>query len=443
MASSPPLTLRQRRRARRMAYWNAGLWAWGNGLSSTTLVVYLAMELGAPHLGIGIALILSARHFVGVLRLGTPALLAWIGNRKRFCIGAYTLSGLLLWTLLAIAAPGVLPSAGVSLAALVGVWCVHHLMQYLGTIALYSWLADLVPLRVRGRFFGRRGIWLVLGEATAALAAGLFVWWWQAVLPASPRWQAYAIPAALGAALVISAVIPLGLMPDIVTRTSETVASWKRLLRPLTDKHFLLLLLFSGWFSFSNGITGTLQLSYPKQVLNVGLDVMLWLQTMMYAGQMVCSAWLGRVADRVGNRPMMLACLLLTAQGPLFYFFSTAEQWWWFIGAWGVWIAYAGLNVGLPNLTLKLAPPSGRTEYLAVYFTVSGLAYASNTLLGGYLFDCFSKSVFLVGGYTFHYDQMIFLLGWIARCLGLVFLWWVIEPPLQKPGCPFRLRGEN
>ena len=58
-------------------------------------------------------------------------------------------------------------------------------MQYLGTIALYSWLADLVPLQIRGRFFGLRERWLVAGEAAAAIACGLFAESWQSMHPKS------------------------------------------------------------------------------------------------------------------------------------------------------------------------------------------------------------------------------------------------------------------
>lgn len=52
-----------RRRAIRRSYLNAILWALGNGLASTTLVVYLALELGAA--GLGISLLLAAPALVG------------------------------------------------------------------------------------------------------------------------------------------------------------------------------------------------------------------------------------------------------------------------------------------------------------------------------------------------------------------------------------------
>ena len=75
------LSISQRRRARNLAYLNGGLWAIGNGLTSSTLVIYLALELGAPRIGLGISLILAARHLVGILRLGTPLLIGRIADR--------------------------------------------------------------------------------------------------------------------------------------------------------------------------------------------------------------------------------------------------------------------------------------------------------------------------------------------------------------------------
>ncbi len=168
------LSIAVRRRAWKLAYWNGGLWAIGNGLTSSTLIIYLALQLGAPRIGLGISLILAARHLLGVMRLGTPLLIGRIADRKAFCLGTFLLSALILFCLPFVAAPGVLASAEMSLAALVILWSLHHLMQYLGMIALFSWLADIAPLRIRGRFFGFRERWLVAGEAVAAIGCGLF-----------------------------------------------------------------------------------------------------------------------------------------------------------------------------------------------------------------------------------------------------------------------------
>jgi len=458
----PPISISasQRRWAWNMAYWNIGLWAIGNGLSSSTLVVYLALELDSPNIGLGVGLILAMRHLVGLLRLVAPVLIGRIADRKTFCLGTFFLSGLLLFCLPFLSAPNTLRSAGMSLAALVILWTLHHLMQYLGTIALFSWLADVAPLRIRGRFFGHRERWLVAGEAVGTLACGLFSYWWMENHAKPLRWIGYAIPAGVGAWFIIAAIVPLWLMPPLTSSLSlwervrvraEPVArtrrpiDWKSLVRPFTDRSFLRLLLFGCWFSFSNGLTQTVQFTYPDKVLGISLLAILYMQTTMRLGQLSISPALGRMTDRIGNKSVMLFCLVLTAQGPLFYFFSTPQAPWWFVGAWIVWIAYAGLNIGLPNLMLKLAPgqtssatgkssgatgsaSASNTPYIAAHFTVTGLCYAANTILGGWLFDRYGTSSFEFFGGTLDYNQCIFLLGWAARCLGIIALLLVIEP---------------
>ena len=92
------------------------------------------------------------------------------------------------------------------------------------------------------------------------------------------------------------------------------------------------------------------------QVLGVSLFLSLALQTGMRFGQLSISPWVGGLADRLGNRPVMMVSQLLVAAGLLFFAAATPEHWTWFVGAWVLWIAYAGLNVCLPNLMLKLSP---------------------------------------------------------------------------------------
>jgi len=425
-----PLTVFQRRRARRLAYWNGAVWAIGNGLAGTTLVVYLALDLGAGRIGLGIALILAARHVVGLLRLGAPALIGRLVDRKRFCLVAFLAGTLLLLSLPAAAAPGWLPSPGASLAALVLLWCGYHLLQYVGMVALWSWLADLVRLRIRGRFLGRRERWMVVGEAAGAICCAAFVWGWQYLHPAERQWVAYVVPAVVGGGYFIAALLPLALMPAAASsRSVRRGATLREMLLPLRDTRFLRLLLFGCWFSFSNGLTQSVQFSYPKLLLATLAPVALLVaQTGMCIGQLTISPWMGRLADRLGNRPVMLGSLLLVAQGPLCYFFSTPEQPWWFIAAWVLWIAYAGINVCLPNLMLKLSPGESNTPYIATYFTVTGLCYAANTILGGVLYDRYRHHTFtFFGDLTLDYYQWVFLLGWVARSLGVLVLLLVIE----------------
>ncbi len=425
------LTIVDRRRARLLLYVNGGLWAVGNGLLSSMLVIYLALELGAPRIGLGISFIVAAPQIAGLLRLAAPALIGRVADRKRFCIGTYAASCVVLMALPFLASRRIFTSPGVCLAALVIMWCTYHLLEYLGTVALWSWMADLVPQPVRGRFLGYRERWMVTGQAVAMLAGGGFAWLWHRMAVDSPRWIGYAVPAVLGAWCMLLAIVPLCRVPAVTGRRGETrPATWRSIVAPLADPGFLRLLAFGCWFSFFNGITQAAQNIYPAKVLGISLLLMLSLKTLMRIGQFAVSPWLGRVADRLGNRAVLLATLPIVAAAPLFFLLATPQQPWWICGAWLMWIAWAGLNVCLPNLMLRLSPQRSNTPYIAAYYAITGLCMAVSTLIGGLVQDAGVNRSFSLfsGAVTLQYYAAIFLFAWLTRTAGIVLLLRIREP---------------
>lgn len=424
------LPIHCRREGRRLAYQNGAVWALGNGLTSSTLVIYLALELGAPGAGLAISMILAAPRIAGLLRMAAPSLIRWFGDRKRFCLAAYLLSVVVLAALPGCIVIRSLQTPYVGLIVLVTAWCVYHLLEYLGTVALWAWLGDLVPLPIRGRFLGRRERWMVTGQAVGMLVAALFTMFVRDAWPELPKWLVYVLTAEVGVVMMALSLLPLAAMPDPgCERNSEpqVPAARRSLLAPLTDKRFRRLIYFGCWFSFFNGVTQSVQYLYPARVLAISLGFMLLLKMGMRLGQLGISPTMGRLADRFGNRPVMLLTLPIVASGPLFYFFSTPDQWYWMIGAWVVWIAYAGINVCLPNLMLKLAPGEEKEAYIASFYAISGLCIAASTLLGGWLFDRYGEAMFCVGRRELDFYQASFLFGWVTRTMGVLVLWFVVE----------------
>jgi len=281
------------RRGRILAYWNGSLWAVGTGLASSPLVIYLAMEFGVAQVGLGIGLIKAAPHLAGLLRLAAPAMIGRLVDRKRFCLGSYLLSVLVLLALLLAAAPCWGLSPGATLAAVVLLWCLYHLMEYLGAVALWSWLADLAPVRVRGRFLGRRERWSVTGQAAAMLAAALFGSLWGQWFPEAVL-AGYAIPGIAGCCFLAASLVPLALMPGFAASGQrQPSVPLRTILKPFGDPGFLRYLAFGCWFSFFNGVVQSAQEIFPRQVLGVRLPLRLTLQTGMRVGQLAVSPGLG------------------------------------------------------------------------------------------------------------------------------------------------------
>ena len=192
---------------------NAALWAVGNGLVSTLLVIYLAADLGAK--GFAVSLILAAPRFAGVLRLGVPAPHDPPAISQGHLHCAYVVSSVVLCGVPAVAATQHRMTADAAIALFVVAWCLYHFTEYVGTVTLWSWLGDLTPAPIRGCLLGRREFWLTAGRICGLIASVALASLWVWMLPKAPRWEPLALSAAIGALLMIVAVVPLAFMPGM------------------------------------------------------------------------------------------------------------------------------------------------------------------------------------------------------------------------------------
>ncbi len=416
--------------AMRLANANAAIWAIGNGLISTLLVIYLASDLGAS--GLGVSLILAAPRFAGLLRLGVPTLMARLRARKRLCIAAFLLSSVVLCGVPVIAAMQHRMESHIAIGLFVGAWCLYHVTEYVGTVTLWSWLGDLTPASIRGSLLGRRESWLTFGRiAGLAMSIALSqLWAW--ALPQAPRWEPLSLSAAIGAVMMIVAVVPLALMPGLPNAPSATPqAPWQSFVRAVREPAYFRLLFFWFWFSIANGFTATAQETYPIRILNISYSIRQLLQGVMRTGQLALAPWVGRMVDRLGNRPVMIVSQLFTAAGPLFFLIATPDRPWLIAGAFIVWIAYVGLNVGLDNAKLKLAPQDNNAPFVAIFHATGDLANGVAVIVGGLIYD-YLEILKKDPEQAIKFYVQIFLLGWIARLLVTPLLAWLIEPGAKR-----------
>ncbi|TWT99892.1 Major Facilitator Superfamily protein [Botrimarina colliarenosi] len=415
---APPATAR--RRDVTLTYANALTWALGNGLVSTTLVVYLALDLGAE--GVAVAWLLAAPRFAGTLRVIAPAAIAagarrgW--GRKPVCLAAFAASGVVL-SLVPLVAWGHSGAAvgdrpALRIGVLVAAWCVYHLLEYLGGVALWSWLGDLYPRRLRSRLLGGRERWLTLGRVVGIGVSVVLAALWRVVLPDATRWAPLAASATVGTVLMLAALVPLALTTALATRPSATpMAPWETLCQAIRERPYRRLLTFSCWFGFANGLTATAQGMYPKAI-GVDYERLQAYRIGMGSGQSAIAPWCGRMVARYGAKRVMLPAQLIVATGPLWFWFATPESAWLVGVAYAVWIAYAGLNVGLDTLKLGLADPRNNAPYLAVYHAASDLVNGVTVLLGGLLYDTLKES----DADAMRVFGALFLAGWVCRTLA-------------------------
>ena len=140
------------------------------------------------------------------------------------------------------------------------------------------------------------------------------------------------------------------------------------------------------------------------------------MQLSMRAGQMALSPAIGSASDRIGNRPVLELSQAVVVLGPLFYFLASPEHPWWIIGAWTVWSAYAGLNICLTNIMLKLAPADNNAGYIASFEALGGVAYGLSTIAGGVLLDRLRGLSFQspIGAMPLDHFAVLFLFGTVG-----------------------------
>ena len=255
-----PLAVVDRRRAMRMAYWNGAIWALGNGLTNSTLIIYLAMELKVPGIGLGISLILAAPQLVGLLRLAAPPVIGRLVERKQFCLGALCsvrwcwpacrwwrrrgdcLRRRCRWP------PWWACGACISCSNTWARWPSGH-----------GW-----PTWCRSGFAaassGRRERWMAAGQAVGMASGGIMAWQCRRLIPGITQWESYAVPACTGAGIMAIALLPLERIPAAAfSRAARQGATLRDMLAPLADRRLLGLLLFGCWLSFFNGLFETPQ----------------------------------------------------------------------------------------------------------------------------------------------------------------------------------------
>jgi MFS family permease len=427
---SSPMPPGERRRALAWGHVNGGLWAAGNALTTGALVVYLARDLGAA--GLGLSLVLATPNLAGLSRLLAPAIIYRAGTARRACLRLLLASYVLILGLPAIATAASSLTRSGAVAAMIALLFCHQLLEYLGTVALWSWWGDLVPEPIRGRYFARRQRIQLAVSIPTLLASGYFADGWRQQFHDQPDrlLLAYAIPTGLGALLLLASVVPLRWMP--ATRRYPA-PNWKNVTAtiraPFVDRRFWGLLIFRGWFSLANGVSQVVQNAFfPKDVLGFGVAPLSAMRVVTQVGQFTGARVVGKWSDRYGNRPVLVVAQLCVSLALVFYIVARPETRWLLVGAWMLFAAYVAHNICLPNLTLRLSPVMERPGYVAAGEAIGSVLHAGSTIAGGLLFD-YLQAATPTGEFRLYRNCLILLgIGLAMRLMGVVLVARIREP---------------
>jgi MFS family permease len=304
---------------------------------------------------------------------------------------------------------------------------VTHLCGALGSPSWVSWMAVLVPQRLRGRYFGLRNSASNLTNFLCVPLLGIMVSHWQGGII-----QGYGLVLTLA---VLAGVISLSfqlLMADVNPQANSEEGHLSLELVPqppssvfvslFKDINFLKYLLHYGLWMFAVNLS--LPFFNVYLLKDLGLDiswVTLYSSLTAGANVLMLLIW-GKLADRIGNRPILITVGILVASIPLFWLGIGADLcsiWLWlpllYLLSGSTWSA---IDLCSNNLQMAIAPHRQPSSYFAIAAAVSGLGGALGTTAGGFLAQSAS-----LGGMN-----GLFVLSAFLRLVALLPLIFVKEP---------------
>jgi MFS family permease len=369
----------------------AGLATVFSSIIGGALLSNFLLELGASTVEIG--LLASIPQMTNLLQpLG-----AFLGDRVK-SRNWYSLlifgSSRLLWLMIV---PGIwlLSSSHMAgrqlvLLTLAIIW-VTNILEALGRASFLSWVAVLVPQRLRGRYFGFRNSIVNLTNFLAVPLLGLAVSKWP-----GGSLQGFGAVLVLGIVLGIISLVFHFLMTDVNPKLVHIAASdidqgagGGTVFSFLKDANFLRFLLYSGLWSFAVNVSAPFFNLYLLGDLNIDVSVVTLYGSLGAGANLLMLIFWGKLADRIGNRPLMLVVGILVALTPLLWLEAGTAPiflWLWFpllhLLAGATW---AAIDLCSSNLMMSVTPLRNQSIYFAIAAAVPGVTGAIGITTGGFV----------------------------------------------------------
>ncbi len=303
---------------------------------------------------------------------------AWVtdrAGRRRLAIAAVAASRV-AWAPMALLGLLALPSHA-GRALLVAVAVLSSVLAVVGNNAWTAWMGDLVPGRLRGRFFGRRTMWVTVAGGLASFLTGL-------ALDRLGAGHQRAVLATLSAIAALSGVATALLMraqvdPRPDEPRSDGVRAFLAVVRDPRARAFLAYQLAWGaaiapaasyW---ALHVLGTLRFGFLFIAAHGVLAAVARIATV--------EQW-GRAVDRFGARPVLAACSLGIGVMPLLWLAAAPDRVWPLVlDAVIAGCLWGGHGVAAMDLPLAVAPRRERPFYLAAFATAGGIGFALSAAL--------------------------------------------------------------
>jgi len=254
------------------------------------------------------------------------------------------------------------------------------LLASVNGVAWNSWTQEWSPERLRGKYFGFRNgliqgatvLFLVVVWGTLRLLHGSLLAL-QAVIVASVALRVWSIIAQHRLNLGTNAA---GTAPPL---------PWKEQLQTIRRSRSLIgFIVFGAIWGFAYNSLGPFYPVFMYRQLGLSTDKVCLFIILNTIGAAVTMPTWGRLLDRLGNKSVMAAAVILWQAQFFVWIFLTPENTWLLYPLW-IWngFTWAGFTLGLFNMLLKLIPPEAKTIAIGINTAVTSIVTAVAPVLSG------------------------------------------------------------
>lgn len=380
--------------------------------------IFAACATGAVITGWALYLGASAAviGFLGALPLGAqvaslPA--AWFTSarsRKAVALWAVGISRLTFLPLLAL--PTLDAGRDAKLQLFLAIVAISTIASVIGNSAWVAWMGDLVPDRLRGRFFGRRTIFLSIAGTATSLGAALLL---DRLAPIG--WTGAALAGLTGAACLagVASVVLMLRQHEPPVAAEPGASAWQALGLALRDRRSRPFLGYLFAWNAAVGISASFFTYHMLANLHTGFLVVAAHGVGVAAVRIASARLWGHAVDRIGAGPVLVFCSFGIAAVPVTWFFVTPDRLW-PIALDAVFAAFlwSGHNIAAFDLTIGLAPRASRPFYLAAFATAGGLGFGLASIVAGQLATLVPVH-FVLAGEAWTNLHVLFLLSAVGR----------------------------
>jgi MFS family permease len=321
-----------------------------------------------------------------------------------------------------------------------GIILVTNIIEALGRAPFLGWTAVLVPQRLRGRYFGFRNSLLSLTNFIGVPLLGLAVSTWP-----GGTLQGYGVVLVLGIVFGLSSLVSQFWLTDVNPQLLKVAHSETSQPQPtgidlsfLKDTNFLKFVFYIAIWCFAVNVSAPFFNLYMLDNLEINVSLVTIYTGISTGANMLLLLLWGKLADRIGNRPLLVFVGLLVGVTPLLWLGTGADP----ISLW-VWLpllhvltggTWAAIDLCTNNLMMAVAPVGNLSKYFAITGAVAGVSGAIGITIGSFLAT-------LAGGGGL---LGLFVLSGVLRLFALLPLLFVQEersmPLAQLMGVLFPVR---